>query len=701
MHTSQNLPVPATAVAPMPATNFKIRIDSTTGVHIDEHDYVKHKKLADGYLLRRLDVPDIIQEFSFEQLEELRLAERLSVTQNYHSSKSAAGRLNSNNTYLSDLPDDRQTKWADRLEIVEAFLIAERDGKCTRSDASLEKFIKEWLIEKVEAADGRFGQSLDINNPPSPTSLRRWTNRYEACDHDPAALIDGYGRSGNRDARLHPEAAALMKEWVDKYQSNLKPSMSSLYRDMRAEFRKKKPTLSVASRNTFERAIKKLDPFHVLAAREGEAVARRKLYAVRDRVDVTRPLQRVELDEQMIPLQAMLIERGKWDTLPEKLKAGISHDRYWCSKIIDVWSRVVLGFVITPAPSAASALATLRMALEDKTGLAAALGCQSPWDMFGLPELVVTDSGSNFRSKQFRAAVLDLGCSIMIAPAGLPQMRGVIERSFRTDTQYFYSRFPGRTFQDVVEKGEYASEDNIVVTIMELAKLMVRYFVDIYHNTPHTGLGGDTPLNRWRVGVERYGVVLPPSRDVIRHIFSTAIQCRIGNRGIRVAGLHYQSRELQQARRWAGSKPVLVRVDTDDLGQISFKGSDGWLTVPCSVLGFEGVSLDHWRQTQADLRGKHASIAALSESIVNHALIEVGQQIEVLRIESKVPSPIMKSSDFVKLDRELSRGFDMVRPEDGEVGTLPDDVDTTPIPVDEEVDAEVVSSASSASYFTE
>lgn len=94
---------------------------------------------------------------------------------------------------------------------------------------------------------------------------------------------------------------------------------------------------------------------------------------MRDRVDVTRPLQRVELDEQMIPLQAMLIERGKWDKLPEKLKAGITHGRYWCSKMIDTWSRVVLGFVITPAPSAASALATVRMALQDKTPLAAGL----------------------------------------------------------------------------------------------------------------------------------------------------------------------------------------------------------------------------------------------------------------------------------------------------------------------------------------
>jgi putative transposase len=677
MNTSQNLPVPVNLpvvippTAIVPQSTFKMRIDSTTGVHIDEHDYIKHKKLPGGYLLARLDHPDIIQEFSFEELEELRQADRLSVTHQYHSSRSAAGRLNSSHAYLSDLPEPRQTAWADRLEIVEDFIVAERDGEYSRSDKSLKNFIKAWFAARVETSKGRFGKSFDIESPPSPTSLRRWLRSFEACDHDPAALIDGYGRSGNRDARLLPEVAEVMATFVARYMSNLKPSMASVYRDMRAEFLQKHRHLTVPSRNTFERAIKKLDPFEVMAAREGEAVARRKLYAVRDRVDVTRPLQRVEMDEQLIPLQAMLEERGKWHDLPEKLKAGITHDRLWCSKIFDSWSRVVLGFVITRAPSAASALATLRMALEDKTAFAAAMGCQSLWDMYGLPELIVTDSGSNFRSKAFRAAVLDLGSSIMIAPAGLPQMRGSIERSFRTDSQFLYSQVPGYSFSNVVEKGEYESEKNISVTMMELAKLMVRYWVDIYHNSPHAGLGGDTPANRWRTGVVRFGVLPPPPRDVIRHIFCTVIECRVGNKGVRVAGLYYQSKALQQARRSIRDKYALVRVDTEDLSCISVKTDDGWITVPCSTEGFEGVSLTHWRMGQATLRRKYASIAALSEEIVTKALLDIRDEVEQLRLASNVPSPIMSSENLITFNREMERGFDMVRPEDGEVGTMP------------------------------
>lgn len=692
-----------TLPAPVPST-FKMRIDTTTGVHIDEHDYVKHRKTDKGYLLKRLDMPDIVEEFSFEELADLYDADRLAVTQNYHSSRSASGRLSSGDTFLSDLKPKRLGAWNDRLDLVEDFLKDERDGKFTRSDKSMDAFIEGWLEARVKESTGRFGKSFDITSPPHPSSLRRWIQRYEACDFDPNALVDGYGRSGNREPRLEPEAAALLNEWAAKYMSDLRPSMRSLYREMQADFRATKPHLSVPGRSTFERAIQRLDPFHVLAAREGEAAAKKKLYAVRDRVDVTRPLQRVEMDEMMIPLQAMLVERGMWDHLPPKLKAGITHDRYWLSKIIDDYSRVVLGFVITRAPSAASALATLRMALVDKTALAKSVGCLSLWDMFGLPELLVTDSGANFRSKQVRAAVLDLGISMMIAPAGLPQMRGKVERSFRTDTQLFYSSIPGRTFKDPVEKGDYASEDNIVVTINELANIAVRHFVDVYHNTPHAGLGGDTPANRWRTGVERYGVIPPPSRDVMRHIFSTAIQCRVGNRGVRAAGLYYQSQALQNARRSIRSKAMLVRVDTEDLGHVSVKTDAGWLTVPCATEGFDGISLEGWRLTQDELRREYASVAKMSEHIVAQALKDRRERIEQLRVESNVPSPVMTSDAFVAFDRDLARGFDMVRPEDGDVATVSDTADYAAQPVDEETLAtlaEEPTDTSNVTFFTE
>lgn len=683
---------------------MQFRFEPNDAIRVDDIEYASAKKSPGGYVLRRLDQPDICEEFTHAELFALQAADRLVVARNYHRSGKALARLGATDTMLTDLEGTRMTKWSVRHELCEAFLAAEAENNVSRSDKSMSPFIMEWLKQKIETELGRFGSVIDLQSPPSPTALRRWLRRYEACDYDPMALVDGHGRSGNRDDRLHPDARERMNDWVEKYKSNLKPSIAQLYRDMRADFRLKARHLSVPSRNTFTRAIKQLDPFHVLAAREGEAVARRKLYAVRARIDVSRPLERVEMDEQMVPLQSMLVERDLWDTLPEKLKYGISHSRVWLSKLIDVYSKVVLGFVLTPAPSAASALATLRMGLEDKTELARSLGCDTAWYMFGVPEVIVTDSGSNFRSKAFRAAALDLGCSIMIAPAGLPQMRGTIERSFRTDAQRFYSMFPGRTFSDVVAKGEYDSEANIAVTQMELARLLVRYFVDIYHNTPHGGLGGETPLEAWNRGVARFGVLPPPSKDIIRHIFSTPVECRIGNRGVRVAGLHYQSLALQNVRRALKGKPILLRVDTENIDHVAARGPDGWFTVPCSTNGFEGVSLETWRAAQADLRRRHASVAALSEDVVHRAIADITGQIDQYREKSGLPSPIMSSKELVAFDRELSRGFGMVRPEDGPATLIDEDatgLTAVSIEPDEDDAPSMTAVDPDSSFFTE
>lgn len=683
---------------------MQFRFEPNDAIRVDEIEYASAKKSPGGYVLRRLDQPEICEEFTHAELFALQAADRLVVARNYHRSGKALARLGTTDMMLTDLEGTRMTKWSVRHELCEAFLAAEAENKVSRSDKSMSPFIMEWLKQKIETEIGRFGSVIDLQSPPSPTALRRWLRRYEACDFDPIALVDGHGRSGNRDDRLHPDARERMNEWVEKYKSNLKPSIAQLYRAMRADFHLEARHLSVPSRNTFTRAIKQLDPFHVLAAREGEAVARRKLYAVRARIDVSRPLERVEMDEQMVPLQSMLVERDLWDTLPEKLKYGISHSRVWLSKLIDVYSKVVLGFVLTPAPSAASALATLRMGLEDKTELARSLGCDTAWYMFGVPEVIVTDSGSNFRSKAFRAAALDLGCSIMIAPAGLPQMRGTIERSFRTDAQRFYSMFPGRTFSDVVAKGEYDSEANIAVTQMELARLLVRYFVDVYHNTPHGGLGGETPLEAWNRGVARFGVLPPPSKDVIRHIFSTPCECRIGNRGVRVAGLHYQSLALQNARRALKGKPILLRVDTENIDHVSARGPDGWFTVPCSTNGFEGVSLETWRAAQADLRRRHASVAALSEDVVHRAIADITGQIDQYREKSGLPSPIMSSKELVAFDRELSRGFGMVRPEDGPATLIDEDsagLTAISIEPDEDDTPSMTAVDPDSSFFTE
>lgn len=74
--------------------------------------------------------------------------------------------------------------------------------------------------------------------------------------------------------------------------------------------------------------------------------------------------------------------------------------------------------------------------------------------MHGTPELIVTDCGSAYKSIEFRAACHDLQITVERAPAGTPWMRPYVERLFRSIGTDLMARLTGRTFGNVLERGD-------------------------------------------------------------------------------------------------------------------------------------------------------------------------------------------------------------------------------------------------------
>jgi len=688
------------AAATSPALNGMptvFRLGQYDRICIDGNERSVQSKTERGYVLEQMSHPWAKEEFTFEDLHLLYTEGRLAVTANHYSSVNALRRLQNPSSVLADLSPARRDTWEANVRLVETFLRKEAEGLYKRSDAHLKRFVRDYVAELLEDDQTRVGTVINVGKGLSPTALRKKIARYENNHHDPLVLIDGYGRSGNRANRIVGSALQLMQEVAAEYASNLKPSKASLYRKMTRLFAERLPGTPVPSRDAFSRTVDKLDLFRVLAAREGEAKAHKLLYAVRQHLLVTRPLERVEMDECLMPLQAMLQDAGLWETLPQAIQDGVKASRWWYSKAIDAATRVVLGFVITSSPSTASALATIRMILEDKSQLAQALNCETPWSMFGLPEMIVTDNGKPYLAAGFREACLNLGITHVLTPAGLPQMRGRVERSFGTDHEEFFSNFAGRTFCNTVVKGDYDPLANVSAAIEEVARLAVRYWVDVYHNRPHAGLGGETPLNAWKKAMQRFGVIPPPNKDHIRHVLGTPAQAQIHKEGVKVFGLHYQSLELQNARRRVGNKQVLVRIDPTDIGHASVKIDTGWIVVPCSIDGFDGKPLAAWQAAQADLRRQNASVAKLSEDVVHRAMKDIAVAIERTREAASIPTPLMSTERLIALDKKLALGFGMVRSANGPATIVPSE----DAPEAAERDIEARLTAAKQDFFTE
>jgi putative transposase len=120
-------------------------------------------------------------------------------------------------------------------------------------------------------------------------------------------------------------------------------------------------------------------------------------------------------------------------------------------------------------------LATLEMAVTDKSRYANAVGAVSPWFQCGKMHQLVTDAGAAFRSRRFRFAALALGVNHEFPPGGFPELRSNIERMFGTFRTAIISRCTGQTFSNVVELGEYPAEERASLTVEQLSWILVRW----------------------------------------------------------------------------------------------------------------------------------------------------------------------------------------------------------------------------------
>ncbi|MEI5679518.1 MULTISPECIES: integrase [unclassified Mesorhizobium] len=634
---------------------------------VDNTEYVPVSSDTDSHLLRRVAAPDLCESFTHEALFDLHNAGRLRRFKNFYFSVKAKARKVSVEVRLSDLSKVQQAKVLWRKEYCDRFLRMEVNAEANRSDESMLQAIRT-IAPAVNAMEinsqsgsTRCGSQAMVRQAPSPTALRKWLRKYQAWHYDPIVLRDNYGLSGNRKQRLQDEVYAILTSVAKQYADPLKPSKASIYEALLTEFRlvnqqrqaQGLAQFAIPSMQSLRREIAKLDDFRVMAAREGEEKAKKHFYLVRGGLGVSRPLERVEMDDWNVSLKTLLEKAGVWSRLPKEARREAEQRRVWVSAAIDCATRCIVGlYFIDGSPSSEAAINTLRMVVSDKSQSAKAAGCQTPWDMGSAGiETICTDTGSSFVSYEFRAACAALQIEIMFPPAGLPQMRGRIERVFSTFHQQLVARFHGRTFENVVAKGDYNAEAMAVIDADELRTMLTRYVVDVYHNTPHEGLGGETPRNAWIRLNRQFSTEQTLDEDVARSIFGTTMDRMIRKEGVELFGLFYQDIKLQELRRNNQKKTVLVRVDQTDLGFVSVRIEGGWLTVACTRPGMDGVNLHEWVAANEKIRREFAEQAKISHDVRLQAIEDIRNFSKAATERAGLEPPTYSSDQVIKLAR--------------------------------------------------
>jgi putative transposase len=665
-----------------------VRIGPFDRLTISGIPYGNAERIDDvGYKLRRLDVsPPLAEQFSFEQLEAERGKPGYAFDRDWFAPQKVEVRQRSSIERLADLHDHELPKVMWKLEWVHRFLKHEAAGNATRSDESMEALrptiyaeIAEMAIAKMQIPGGKRrpqgGTEIDVRLPPSVRRWRDWINDYEGADCNPCILRDNRRNSGNRNPQITAKVASMIVQYAVRYAAPNRPKKKHIHKDLcdaidalpenvKAKAEGKELPFEHPSLKTFSKAIAKLDKYDVYAGRHGVLAAKRKFVMLAAGLDVTRPGQRVEIDEWQISLMVLLVDSGLWEFLSPDQQAIVERVRMWICVAIDCATRCVLGMRLSRTASAANVMATLRMMVSDKSLYASAVGALSPWDMRCSPEQGVSDSGPSFIADITQGAMIDLTGAPKIPPIDLTYMRGRIERMFGTVHTALISRFHGRTFENTVALGDYKPEAMANLTLDEIAWILPRFVVDVYHNTPHEGLGGETPRNAWLRLTKLFSVNEPPDRDKLRAIFGIRLKCTIRKGGVHVLGLNYNSEYLETHRRRIGDGEIVdVRLDHEDIGFVSVRVDDQWLTVPCVRSGFERISVKVWKDALADLGRRFDREAKVDEPTVREAVRAIQQMSESAIARAGIDAYIETAEDIERAERDLAISFAWAKPE--------------------------------------
>lgn len=591
------------------ADSNRVWIRGQESVHIEDHD--------NGYIFAPPGDLENTFPISFAEMKKLEDDNQFKFEFEGRSLKRSRQALRTGIKRFRDLPkEDRDLiNWKEK--IIKRFIQLKRAGLATLYDKSIKKALEiiqaelQAAADKVKVYGGRPKPAL--RKMPGPQAFRDWHNILVLNDMDKMSLRNDRCNSGNRKPRYGADEYAILFKYAMGYLSLEKPTIARQFRDMIIEFtdrnkerRKKKLELLKVPPDDGQLAalIAMIPAADKAFGRDGEEIARDAFRSVDNGpIGVCLAMQRVELDAWLVHLYTLAAHMEIWESLPEKIREEAIKVRMVLTAAMCCESRCYVGLALTPTASGSSTLKVLRMMMKDKTAIARAAGCMTPWEYHSRPILVVFDAGPENANDDVITALGDMRIDFTVPQAGMPTQRGKIERGFHTIDQKLISRFSGRTMKNPAVRKKYQAWARACVSVEELATIIVRFLVDDYHNAPHAGLGGKTPRQRWFELTAGRGLKRPPDLDEIRLVFGTKTEVTLEPTGVLCMGNRYRSPALQDLFEKKGGVKVTICYDHDELGWISFLDEDSkdkdWFTVP-GPKAMRGVSVEAWMLKRAE-----------------------------------------------------------------------------------------------------
>ncbi|MCG2575867.1 DDE-type integrase/transposase/recombinase [Dechloromonas sp. XY25] len=455
----------------------------------------------------------------------------------------------------------------------------------------------------------------------TPCTIYRWIEKYQKAGR--LSVFLRKPRSDCGEKRLsEPQEAIIQKAIETKYLTAEKPDVETVIEEVRllcSLNQVKKP-----HDNTVRNRINEISERTKIAKRRSKKIAAEIFEPIRGHFPgADYPLAVVQIDHT--PMDVIVVDEH--DRLPI--------DRPYLTIVIDVFSRMIIGFAIyLEKPSAFTTGLAISHAVLPKEEWLRELDVNVEWPCWGKMRKIHLDNAREFRGTVVGRACEEYDITVEHRPKGQPRYGGHVERGFRTFMRRAH-RLKGTTFSNVAEKQEYDAEGRAILTRKELERWFTIYIAKYYPHKFHRGIK-NTPMAKYWEGIHgsenQIGIGLP-ARMADPHAFMLEFlpfeSRTVQEYGVVLNWIYYYDDAL---RPWIKSKDpnnskearkFLVRFNPRDMREIYFLDpvSKTFITIPYRDRSHPPVSL--WEVLAAERKLREKGYKNVNEALLFEALLEM------------------------------------------------------------------------------
>ncbi len=258
--------------------------------------------------------------------------------------------------------------------------------------------------------------------------------------------------------------------------------------------------------------------------------------------------------------------------------------------IIDVYSRLITGiYVGLEGPSWLGAMMALDNMIADKVEFCRKYEVEiteKQWPSHYLPEIIIADRGE-FEGYSVENLINNLNMKIENTSPYRGDLKGIVERNFRTKKKKIKHKTPGAIQKEYRERGDRDYRLDATLTLKEFTQIYIKmvlhhnHIIKVDYPLDKEMISDEltpTPINLWNWGIEsKKGRLRVIDRDIMRLNILPKGKASVSRAGFKFKDLYYSSKKAVEDQVFINPKHRWIEIvyDPRNMNQVYIPYKDG------------------------------------------------------------------------------------------------------------------------------